>query len=124
MPEPEMYNLFGKEYEFGSPDFENYIKNYYGPDFYKELDDWRKGKAKVPPRSGVDYLLGGEAKPADARETQKLIDRYKVDIDAGKYKIPTPIPSPTPATDPALEDAKNVAGGDPGWLAGLLEWFR
>ena len=122
MPDPEIYNLFGKELPFGSPEFEDYVKGYYGEDFYKELGDWRSGKSKTSPRAGWDYLLGTEAKPADARETQKLIDRYKVDVDSGKYRTPTPVPSPTP--DPILQDAQNVSGGESSLLEKLLGIFR
>ena len=124
MPDPEKYQFYGQDYIWGSPEFNDYLKKYYGEDFYKELEDWKTGKAKIPPRSGWDYLLQTEAKPADARETQRLIDRYKVDIDAGKYKNPTPVPTPDTSRDPLLDEAKDIAGGGfhpIEWLLGLFD---
>jgi len=112
MPEPEIIKLYGKELTWGSPELEDYIKKYYGEDFVKELEAWKTGKSEVPPRPGWDYLLKQEARPADARETQMLIDRYKVDRDAGKYRQ-TPTPTPVPTAPSTLGDSRS-------WLQKIL----
>ena len=117
MPEPdsERFEIFGTDYIWDSPEMIKAIEGYYGKDFMTEYGDWKTGKAELSPRSSWDYLLKKEARPEDQKVTQRLLDKTKLYIDAGKYATPIPTPSPTPKPE-----APGTWGGAKDWLSSLL----